>query len=139
MSSITFSRLRDSGDWSLRGTKQEPHDHPPGEGEMVTVTKKGGDTQEVAVGRVVAQGDDWWLATIQGSEQGKPDHHRVGESERQIAALIQQVKELRVEMKAIKHNIMEMQLEMNEQATPDHDANANDQQDGEPREANPWA
>jgi len=60
---ITFSRLRDSDDWGLRGTKDTPEDQPPEEGGMVTVTKKSGEQQEVQMGRVVAQGDDWWLAT----------------------------------------------------------------------------
>lgn len=60
---ITFSRLRNSDDWGLRGTKDTPEDQPPEEGGMVTVTKKSGEQQDVQMGRVVAQGDDWWLAT----------------------------------------------------------------------------
>jgi len=63
MGTITFSRLRDSEDWGLRGTKESSEDQPPEEGGMVTVTKKSGEQQEVQMGRVVAQGDDWWLAT----------------------------------------------------------------------------
>ena len=67
MTSVTFSRLRDSEDWGLRGSKELPTDLPPQEGSMVTVTKKSGETQDVQMGRVIAQGDDWWLATVGAS------------------------------------------------------------------------
>lgn len=62
MGQITFSRLRDSEDWGLRGSKDSPDEQPPQEGSSVTVTKKSGEQQEVVMGRVIAQGDDWWLA-----------------------------------------------------------------------------
>ena len=48
MGTITFSRLRDSEDWGLRGAKDTPEDQPPEEGGMVTVTKKSGEQQEGA-------------------------------------------------------------------------------------------
>lgn len=67
MMTITFSKLRDSEDWGLRGNKETPDEQLPQEGTMVTVTKKSGEQQDVIMGRVVAQGDDWWLATTGAS------------------------------------------------------------------------
>lgn len=144
MSEITFSRLRDSEDWGLRGTKDNLTEHPPGEGTMVTVTKRNGDTQEVEMGRVVAQGDDWWLATVGGKTQTKPSDHRVAEHERKIADLVEEVRNLRVELKAAKHHLDEINQHLFERSEPDRNADADeraairDEQDG-PKEANPWA
>lgn len=141
MSEITFSRLRDSEDWGLRGTKDNPTEHPPGEGTMVTVTKRNGDTQEVEMGRVVAQGDDWWLATVGGTPKTKPSDHRVEEHERKLAALVDEVRELRCELKAVKHHLEEMQMEMAGRDEFDRNADADERaaiQD-EGNEANPWA
>lgn len=63
---ITFAALKniDTGErtaWGLRGDKS-PGEQPPEEGTTVTATRKSGETTEVVMGKVVAQGDDWWLA-----------------------------------------------------------------------------
>jgi hypothetical protein len=98
---ITFSKLknRDNPDgpttWGLRASKSSPDEQPPAEGSTVIVTKKGGETQEVTMGRVIAQGDDYWLADIAGRDQSSPDRYRTGENERKIHALIDEVRELR--------------------------------------------
>jgi len=73
---ITFSKLRDSEDWGLRGEKETPDAQPPEEGTMVTVLKKSGEQQDVEMGRVVAQGDDWWLATT-GASNNNNNNNKV--------------------------------------------------------------
>lgn len=146
MSQITFSRLRDSEDWGLRGTKEELTEHPPAEGTMVTVTKRNGDTQEVEMGKVIAQGDDWWLATVGGTSQTKPSDHRTNEHERQIAELVNEVRELKHAVKVLKHHVDELQMDANARMDAEVDRNADAderaaiQAEGDgPKEANPWA
>ena len=60
---INFAKLRDSNDWGLRGSKETESDVAPAEGATVTVTKKSGETVKRTMGKVVVEGDDWWLAT----------------------------------------------------------------------------
>jgi hypothetical protein len=66
---ITFAALKDinTGErtgWGLRGDKSTPSEQPPEEGTTITVTKRSGETNDVVMGEVIAQGDDWWLATL---------------------------------------------------------------------------
>jgi len=61
---ITFSKLRNDEGWGLRGDKASPSDQPPEPGTTITVTKRSGETNDVVMGTVIAQGDDWWLATL---------------------------------------------------------------------------
>ena len=96
---ITFHALKnrdnpEEKEWGLRGGKSSPDEQPPAEGSTVTVTKKNGDEQELTMGRVIAQGDDWWIAKIAGRDQSSPDRYRTGENERKIHALIDEVREL---------------------------------------------
>lgn len=143
MTEITFSKLRDSEDWGLRGAKASPDEKPPEEGATVTVTKRNGDTQEVEMGRVVAQGDDWWLATLGGAQRTKPDQHRSRENEEQIARLIDAMRELRHEVNALTHRVTELEqqpIEYDRNADADERAAIEAEGRGdEPREANPWA
>jgi hypothetical protein len=143
MTEITFSRLRDSEDWGLRGAKASPDEKPPEEGATVTVTRRNGETQDVEMGRVIAQGDDWWLATVGGAQRTKPDQHRSRENEQQLARLTDAMRELHHEVNALKHRVTEL-----EQQPSEHDRNADAAERAaietelfgdEPREANPWA
>ena len=73
---INFAKLRDSGEWGLRGSKESASDVTPAEGSTVTVTKKGGDKVKRTMGRVVAEGDDWWLATCGFKKDTTPPGRR---------------------------------------------------------------
>ena len=68
---ITFAKLRDEDGWGLRGSK-EVDSYPPEEGTTVDVYKKSGDVVKRTMGKVVAMGDDWWLATCGFKKETQP-------------------------------------------------------------------
>ena len=102
MSVVTFSRLRDSDDWGIRGSKEQPTDVPPEQGTMVTVTKKSGETQDVQMGRVIAQGDDWWLAAVGATNNAESRRIQDEDLLRQIQDLLREVVSLRHRIEALE-------------------------------------
>lgn len=72
---ITFAKLRDDEGWGLRGSK-EPGTSAPAEGSTVKVTKRDETVVSRSMGRIVAQGDDWWLATCGFKKDTRPPGRR---------------------------------------------------------------
>jgi hypothetical protein len=54
---ITYCKLRD-GSWGIRSS------HPVTAGQVVSVTKKGGETRQEKVGRVICSGAEYCIATV---------------------------------------------------------------------------
>lgn len=93
---------------------------------MVTVTRRNGETQDVQMGRVLAQGDDWWLATVGASNKTN--------------GVKDQLDEMRLAIKALDHRISELEQAQGSGPQTDVEREAIQQEGGdEPREANPWA
>lgn len=141
MTQITFSRLRDSDDWGLRGSKDSPDEKPPQEGTSVTVTKKSGEQQEVVMGRVIAQGDDWWLAASGASNNTATCRACACDS---CISLMAKVKRLVASMDdqadaadATSNNYTERRLAQEQADQTERDAIAGEGADA--KEANPWA
>ena len=80
---ITFAKLRNEQGWGIRGDKATGESLPE-MGSTVTVHKRSGDTSDVIMGAVVAEGDDWWLAKIGEKPDRRPPGQRgAEEAERQ--------------------------------------------------------
>lgn len=64
--SVTYTKLK-SGNWGIRSTEALQ------EGQVVTVTKKNGETKTEAVDKVVWSGNGVWLAAVRPSDRPRRD------------------------------------------------------------------
>jgi len=81
---ITFARIKDPETrepvgWGLRGAKSHPDEPPPEEGAEVVVMKRDGSSTDAVMGRVIAQGDDWWLAHVGRKHDTRPPGLRIAQ------------------------------------------------------------